>query len=382
MFSIRARFFVCLIVMAMPGLGGENIDLHVNLTLNNGVVSTIGKAYYRAPTFCLDGCYMWGTHQVQGGVASNSWIYETSSYEEELSQQTTEGDCYRGKIEAWGSVGFHGVKISDEEKCEKRTCTLTLQTSGSGSVSGAPLGQSTCDCDTTTFSLSAEPATGSYFAGWTGSMTLANPSITFLLDANKQLTANFEQDAGSPGPGNVEPDCTDSPILLNMGKGSYELTGLDDRVLFDIRGQGQPTLTTWTARDVSVAFLALDRNGNGSIDSGAELFGDATRLESGHLAPNGFLALAEFDSNEDGLINGLDPIWIDLLLWTDLNHNGLTDSGELQRLSESEVTEISLTAHWTGRRDEHGNTFRYQGTMKLGNRARPIYDVWFVTSQN
>ncbi|HUF17176.1 MAG TPA: hypothetical protein VMS12_03935, partial [Thermoanaerobaculia bacterium] len=108
----------------------------------------------------------------------------------------------------------------------ERRCTLTLQTCGSGSVSGAPLGESSYDCNTTTISLRAEPATGSSFAGWTGSITSAGSSLGFVLGANKDLTANFQQDADSPDPGTVlEPDCTDSPILLNMGKGSSELSG-------------------------------------------------------------------------------------------------------------------------------------------------------------
>ena len=55
------------------------------------------------------------------------------------------------------------------------------------------------------------------------------------------------------------------------------------------------------------AFLAIDRNGNGSIDDGTELFGD----QNG--AAHGFAELAKFDSNHDGVINAQDDDFDKLL---------------------------------------------------------------------
>lgn len=99
-----------------------------------------------------------------------------------------------------------------------------------------------------------------------------------------------------PEPNPTEPY---SPIIVNTS-GGYLLSGANDPVLFDIDGDGQLNRIGWTSREGDDAFLALDRNGNGFIDDGTELFGNATRLRSGLAAANGFDALAEFDENGDG----------------------------------------------------------------------------------
>ncbi len=126
-----------------------------------------------------------------------------------------------------------------------------------------------------------------------------------------------------------------------------------------------------------MAFLALDRNGNGTIDSGAELFGNHTPLASGGVAANGFIALAQYDSNGDGVIDARDPIWSSLLLWIDWNDDGISEPGELTPISQSSVTSISLSYHWTGRPDPTGNVYRYQATCAIGSQNRPCYDIFF-----
>jgi len=168
----------------------------------------------------------------------------------------------------------------------------------------------------------------------------------------------------------------DSPILISTDDGSYPLTGAENTVSFDLNADGMPERTTWTAPDSTVAFLARDRNGNGTIDDGSELFGNHTP-GGGTAAANGFDALAILDANLDGRLNATDPGWSSLLLWTDRNHDARSDSSELQPISMSSITEISLDYRMIGRRDEHGNFFRYQGTVQLAHGVRPIYDVFF-----
>ena len=184
----------------------------------------------------------------------------------------------------------------------------------------------------------------------------------------------------------LDPDC-DTPILLNLGPGPYDLTSAADGVRFDIRADGSPRKVAWTSRGSEVALLALDRNGNGSVDSGAELFGSATMLASGARAKHGFEALAELDADGDGLLSPHDPAWTSLVLWTDRDHDGSSAAGEMQRLADSRLEWLSTgSVHQVNRRDAWGNLFRYMSRAGIrvsdtGNaREVPYYDV-FLTSE-
>jgi hypothetical protein len=184
------------------------------------------------------------------------------------------------------------------------------------------------------------------------------------------------------------PPCTpnNSPILIDFANGDYALTGADAPVWFDINATGTPERIGWTAAGVQVAFLARDLNRNLVIDSGAELFGTATRMISGGLAPNGFAALREFDANGDGAIDARDGIWNELLLWTDVDHDGMSQIAELKTAETSELVSIGLSYHATNRSDSYGNLFRYESLVRLrthgaAERAKPVYDVFFVNAR-
>ncbi len=172
------------------------------------------------------------------------------------------------------------------------------------------------------------------------------------------------------------------PIIINFA-GGYTLTGADSPVSFDIMGTGEPLLIGWTAAGSDEAFLCLDRDENGSIDSGAELFGNAVLLADGRRAQNGFIALSTFDENQDLLIDANDPVWSRLQLWRDVNHDAISQSSELSAIDGSEVRAISLDYHRTGRRDVSGNTFRYESQVWLQQHRgaptpHPVYDIFFV----
>jgi hypothetical protein len=117
-------------------------------------------------------------------------------------------------------------------------------------------------------------------------------------------------------------------------------------ILFDHTGDGLKTGTGWISPDDG--FLALDRDSNGTIDSGRELFGDSTPLfdEEGHeigLAEDGFEALAQEDTNSDGVVNHLDARWNELRIWQDHNQDGISQAEELTQLEAKGITGINVT---------------------------------------
>lgn len=126
-----------------------------------------------------------------------------------------------------------------------------------------------------------------------------------------------------------------------------------------------------------------DRDHNGIVDSGAELFGNATTLANGTRAQNGFEPLKELDTNRDGIIDANDPVWSQLLLWRDLNHDGVSQQSEITSVLGSGLTAISLDYHWTGRTDRFGNMYRYQALVWIADHKgkatpRPVYDIFFM----
>ena len=173
-----------------------------------------------------------------------------------------------------------------------------------------------------------------------------------------------------------------TPILISVGNKKYDLTDAAGGVNFDIDANGTPEHISWTTAASDDAFLALDRNGNGTIDNGAELFGDATQQPAATVK-NGFLALAEYDKaanggNGDGKITSADAVFASLRLWQDVNHNGVSEAGELKNLAALDVTGIELKYHVERKKDKYGNQFRYRGkvsSVKKSTVAKEAYDV-------
>jgi len=237
------------------------------------------------------------------------------------------------------------------------------------------------------------------FIGWSGVVNSTQQTVTFQMPSqDTSLTANFTYiGCGGADPGGdsggynedlpcfpgIDVNCYSSPIIINLEKGDYRLTGSNAPVVFDIAGDGHPHPMGWTAAGANEAFLWLDRNHNGTVTSGAELFGNFTPLQNGQRAKNGFEALREFDTNGDGVIDERDPIWSRLMLWQDLNHNGISEPNEILPIAGSGVTSIDLHDHWSGRRDTSGNLFKYESLVSITDSAghtvqRPVYDIFFA----
>ena len=168
-----------------------------------------------------------------------------------------------------------------------------------------------------------------------------------------------------------------SPIIVDLDDNGIKFAAPSEGMLFDIFANGRLVRISWPSSERAY-WLALDRNGNGAIDSGAELFGNATKLANGKKAAQGYLALAELDANADGVIDANDPAFSRLLLWRRPLPTGTSQlADEYIPLSGSAVRSILLDVQEVGKRDEWGNRFRYRALVLLSNGIpRWSYDVF------
>ena len=131
------------------------------------------------------------------------------------------------------------------------------------------------------------------------------------------------------------------PLALDLDGDGIETRGADGTVLFDHNGDDMRTGTGWVRSDD--ALLVLDRNGNGTIDTGAELFGADTVKADGTQASDGFDALSDLDSNNDKVFDAEDTRFADVRIWRDLNQDGISQSNELSTLAAANIRSINLT---------------------------------------
>lgn len=304
-----------------------------------------------------------------------------------------------------GNPRFHSV--TTQMQCSGRETYVAGWISGN--VPG--YGCSTGGCvDTSTDGNASTTVWGTAHGNWSATSAhqyYQEGQTTDLGTCSKTLNAGRAPEEECEDGGNlwdpdaeiceINPDGPGSPIVIAIGKNAkYKMTSATNGVIFDLNADGVPEQIAWTEADSEVAFLALDRDGDGKITSGQELFGDHTLPG----VPNGFhaLQLMTLETNggvERGSVSSEDPIFDRLLLWIDRNHNGISERAELRRAS-TVVTDIGLGYKSMPRRDGFGNQFRFRGWVHIRTapgrnqvaskdendaRTRTIWDVFFVVRQ-
>jgi hypothetical protein len=172
-----------------------------------------------------------------------------------------------------------------------------------------------------------------------------------------------------------------SPIIIDTRGEGFHLTDVEHGVLFRERPDTDPLHFAWTDPNFHNGWLALPHDG--VVRALSDLFGNFTPQPPSR-DPNGYLALAVYDSNHDGVIDAQDPIYTGLRIWIDSNHDGVSQPEELHRLAELRVDSISLHYGELRMTDEYGNQFRYTAAADIDNAGRQddrSYDVFLVTKQ-
>lgn len=169
-----------------------------------------------------------------------------------------------------------------------------------------------------------------------------------------------------------------SPIILDLDGDGVESVAFNAGAYFDHASDGFAEQTGWVGKDDGL--LVRDLNGNGTIDTGTELFGSETLLANGQKAATGFAAMADLDSNADGKLDASDAAFATLNIWKDANGDGFTSTGELLTLGDVGVQSINVGYTNSSLVDANGNQHQQVGSYTTTTgQARTATDVWFQT---
>lgn len=279
-----------------------------------------------------------------------------------------------------------------ESICENSALNTCLQNGGTCASCNVSSTYSACG---TAYSQCIQNEKDYCRAGWS-CPGIGNYPNCNLDKESEQCFCSCE--CGSTPPNCPNPVCQsdgtwicDSPIVLDTMAEGFHLTSAAGGVNFDLWADGIVKKFSWTDPAFHNGWLALDRNNNGVIDNGAELFGSATPQPAPPLGetPNGFRALAVYDEranggNSNGFIDPGDAIYDKLLVWVDSNHDGFSQPSELKRLKDVHVSKIDLNYQLSKFVDQFGNTFYYRARVwDEGDSfdGRWVWDVYLLPAE-
>jgi hypothetical protein len=173
---------------------------------------------------------------------------------------------------------------------------------------------------------------------------------------------------------------TSTPIILDLNGDGVKTLSISSGVKFDLFADGRSVNTGWVSSGDGL--LVLDRNHDGMINDGAELFGSSTKLANGEKAPDGYAALRQLDSNHDDVISRDDGAFRDLRVWVDNNSDGVSQAGETKTLESLGIVKIDLDAT-IGTTKDNGNILGLVSSYETTDGAtHAAADVWFAADKN
>ncbi|MBU2591569.1 MAG: hypothetical protein KKC21_06085 [Nitrospinae bacterium] len=152
------------------------------------------------------------------------------------------------------------------------------------------------------------------------------------------------------------------PLILDLDGDGTETIGVDAGAYFDHDANGFAEQIGWASPDDGL--LVLDRNNDGLINNGRELFGDNTLLKSGAIATDGLQALADLDDNGDGKIDINDAAFAELKVWQDTNSDGISAAEELHTMEELGIKSLNTTYTTTNITHPSGNIQTHAATYE------------------
>lgn len=232
--------------------------------------------------------------------------------------------------DAFGADGGRILSISIGGATYTWDGASSIAVSSGGTISGAMLNAVTTPMGGT---LTLNFATGQYnYQPPTPITVTATEVFSYVLTDRDgdTVTANLSVTITALAP----------PIAVDLDGDGVEFVSSAAGVHFDYDGDGQPETTAWVGRDDGL--LAIDKNGNGTIDNGSELvFGGPGVSDLQGLS-------AAYDSNGDGKLDASDKDFAKFGIWHDANGNGVTDPGEFRSLIDANIVSISLTSDGKG----------------------------------
>ncbi|MFC0168281.1 SdrD B-like domain-containing protein [Pseudoduganella danionis] len=287
-------------------------------------------------------------------------------------------DANHNGVQDSGEEGIGGISVSLFDSTTNKQVGSTIKTDASGNYKFADLNPGTYYLvfDKTNVTVTFASDKGTYNMSnwkWGVKNVGSNDAIDSDVVGDGKDYANVTHTDSitlTSGKNDMSWDATITPIAIDLnGDGIHTIAREAMTGSFDLLGTGKAIQTGWLS--ASDGFLAIDSNGNGSIDDISELFGGAAK-------GSGFAKLETYDSNHDGVVDAKDAQFASLRIWQDANSNGKTDAGELMSLEQAGVASLKVSYVELPFVDANNNVHLERSSVVMSNgQSADMTDVYF-----